>query len=214
MNNLVVKLDVTNTGDEKFMPVGPCDFECYLDLGETLKKVDNPWVKQQSRIVITKLRPNERLALEAKVVTGVGFDGGEFVPAHSYYGSSSDKEHLLTVEGRHREAPRETYRRSLFELQRRLMKVKDHFLLVQAQNKEAPGKDAKFEIEGENHTLGNPLAYVLNGFPEVEAAGYAMHHPFVEKIVVQIKAKKDAAKALVKAVDYLHNLFGKLRGPK
>jgi hypothetical protein len=55
MNNLVVKLDVTNTGDEKFMPVGPCDFECYLDLGETLKKVDNPWVKQQSRIVITKL---------------------------------------------------------------------------------------------------------------------------------------------------------------
>ena len=94
------------------MEVGQDMFKCQLNLGESLKSVDNPWKKQNSKIVITKLRPGESISFEATAHESTAFkSGGEYTAAHAFFSSSSDSEHLFTVESRLRESPVETWNR-------------------------------------------------------------------------------------------------------
>ncbi|MCJ1337455.1 RNA polymerase subunit AC19 [Bachmanniomyces sp. S44760] len=46
---------------------------------------------------------------------------------------------------------------------------------------------ASFEFEGEDHTLGNALRYVIMKNPEVEFCGYSIPHPSEAKMNVRIQ---------------------------
>ena len=209
LENLVVTLNKTNTTEELFMPVGPRDFECFQNLGDKLTKIENPW--KDSMIAITKLRPNETLALEATAITGTAMkDGGQFTAAHCFFNSSSDSEHVLTVKTRNRETPVKTWNRTLFELQSRVVQIKTNFL---AEHGETLSTDKQLDItiEGENHTIGGPLAYLLQMSPKVIRSGYDMPHPLYEKIKVQMETTHKATDVFVETLDQLHQLFGDMK---
>ena len=208
INNLVVSLDVTNNTQKDFMEVGPDMFKCQLNLGETLKSVDNPWKKQKSKIVITKLRPGESISFEATVHESTAFkSGGEYTAAHAFFSSSSDSEHLFTVESRLRESPVETWNRTLHQLQMRLARIKSKSDL----SKKEKSDKILIKLEGENHTIGNALTYQLNQLKEVKNAGYDMPHPLIEEILIRVETNGDAMVAFLKGVDQLSAKFGKIR---
>lgn len=66
-------------------------------------------------------------------------------------------------------------------------------------------------INGEEHTLGNLLATVLQKCEFVEKAAYFTPHPFIDQIVVKYKlfptSKKGPIKILTDCIDYLIKVF-------
>lgn len=67
------------------------------------------------------------------------------------------------------------------------------------------GREALFRIEGEGHTLGNPLCVLLRRVPGVTFAAYAIPHPQDTHIEVRVitDGRISAARALRKACDAL-----------
>ncbi|MCJ1307522.1 RNA polymerase subunit AC19 [Agyrium rufum] len=67
---------------------------------------------------------------------------------------------------------------------------------------------ASFEFEGEDHTLGNALRYMIMKNPEVEFCGYSIPHPSEAKMNVRIQTYDGttALEALEKGFDDLADL--------
>ncbi|KAI9881356.1 MAG: RNA polymerase subunit AC19 [Pleopsidium flavum] len=67
---------------------------------------------------------------------------------------------------------------------------------------------ASFEFEGEDHTLGNALRYIIMKNPEVEFCGYSIPHPSEAKMNVRIQTYDGttAYDALEKGFDDLMDL--------
>jgi len=67
---------------------------------------------------------------------------------------------------------------------------------------------ASFEFEGEDHTLGNALRYVIMKNPEVEFCGYSIPHPSEAKMNVRIQTYDGTTvyDALEKGLDDLADL--------
>jgi len=67
---------------------------------------------------------------------------------------------------------------------------------------------ASFEFEGEDHTLGNALRYIIMKNPEVEFCGYSIPHPSEAKMNVRIQTYEGttAFEALGKGFDDLMDL--------
>ncbi|KAI9826891.1 MAG: RNA polymerase subunit AC19 [Thelocarpon impressellum] len=67
---------------------------------------------------------------------------------------------------------------------------------------------ASFEFEGEDHTLGNALRWVIMKNPEVEFCGYSIPHPSEAKMNVRIQTYEGTTpfEALEKGVDDLTDL--------
>jgi len=64
-----------------------------------------------------------------------------------------------------------------------------------------------FQIEKEDHTLGNALRYFINKNPDVEFCGYTIPHPSETKMNIRIQTWDDtgttAYEALAKGLDDL-----------
>ncbi|MCJ1289983.1 RNA polymerase subunit AC19 [Xylographa carneopallida] len=67
---------------------------------------------------------------------------------------------------------------------------------------------ASFEFEGEDHTLGNALRYMIMKNPEVEFCGYSIPHPSEAKMNVRIQTYEGTTvyDALEKGFDDLADL--------
>lgn len=52
---------------------------------------------------------------------------------------------------------------------------------------EDDGRCATFELEDEDHTLGNAVRHIILKNPEVKFCGYALPHPNERKINIQIQ---------------------------
>ncbi|MCJ1302308.1 RNA polymerase subunit AC19 [Hypocenomyce scalaris] len=67
---------------------------------------------------------------------------------------------------------------------------------------------ASFEFEGEDHTLGNALRYMIMKNPEVEFCGYSIPHPSEAKMNVRIQTYEGTSvyDALEKGLDDLMDL--------
>ncbi|MCJ1361524.1 RNA polymerase subunit AC19 [Acarospora aff. strigata] len=67
---------------------------------------------------------------------------------------------------------------------------------------------ASFQFEGEDHTLGNALRYMIMKNPEVEFCGYSIPHPSEAKMNVRIQTYDGttAYDALEKGFDDLMDL--------
>ena len=66
---------------------------------------------------------------------------------------------------------------------------------------------ATFAINGEDHTLGNALQYVLNKNPAVDFTGYTVPHPSEMRLHLRIQTKGS-----ITAVDALRDALNTLRG--
>ncbi|MCJ1412616.1 RNA polymerase subunit AC19 [Ptychographa xylographoides] len=67
---------------------------------------------------------------------------------------------------------------------------------------------ASFEFEGEDHTLGNALRYMIMKNPDVEFCGYSIPHPSEAKMNVRIQTYEGTTvyDALEKGFDDLADL--------
>ncbi|GAD91462.1 hypothetical protein AN6558.2 [Paecilomyces variotii No. 5] len=67
---------------------------------------------------------------------------------------------------------------------------------------------ASFQFEGEDHTLGNALRYVIMKNPSVEFCGYTIPHPSEAKMNIRIQTydSTTAVEALEKGLDDLMDL--------
>ncbi|KAL1863808.1 RNA polymerase subunit AC19 [Paecilomyces lecythidis] len=67
---------------------------------------------------------------------------------------------------------------------------------------------ASFQFEGEDHTLGNALRYVIMKNPSVEFCGYTIPHPSEAKMNIRIQTYDNttAVEALEKGLDDLMDL--------
>ncbi|KAI9837575.1 MAG: RNA polymerase subunit AC19 [Sarea resinae] len=67
---------------------------------------------------------------------------------------------------------------------------------------------ASFEFEGEDHTLGNALRYIIMKNPDVEFCGYSIPHPSEAKMNIRIQTYENttAQDALEKGLDDLMDL--------
>ncbi|KAI9782008.1 MAG: RNA polymerase subunit AC19 [Peltula sp. TS41687] len=68
---------------------------------------------------------------------------------------------------------------------------------------------ASFEIEGEDHTLGNALRWMIMKNPNVEFSGYSIPHPSEAKMNIRIQTYDggmSAVEALEKSLDDLMDL--------
>ena len=72
---------------------------------------------------------------------------------------------------------------------------------------------ATFAINGEDHTLGNALQYVLNKNPAVEFTGYTVPHPSEMRLHlrVQTKGSLTAVDALREALTMLRDMSDHVR---
>ncbi|KAF2446094.1 DNA-directed RNA polymerase I and III 14 KDA polypeptide [Karstenula rhodostoma CBS 690.94] len=50
---------------------------------------------------------------------------------------------------------------------------------------------ASFQFEGEDHTLGNALRYIIMKNPDVEFCGYSIPHPSEAKMNIRIQSYDD-----------------------
>ncbi|MCJ1237565.1 DNA-directed RNA polymerases I and III subunit RPAC2 [Varicellaria rhodocarpa] len=53
---------------------------------------------------------------------------------------------------------------------------------------------ASFEFEGEDHTLGNTLRYMIMKNPDVEFCGYSIPHPSEAKMNIRIQTYADGCR--------------------
>lgn len=69
----------------------------------------------------------------------------------------------------------------------------------------------EIQLFGEEHTLGNLLATILQKCEFVEKAGYSMPHPFIDQLVIAYKLNENSKigpiKVLVDCIDYLIRVF-------
>ncbi|GME76712.1 unnamed protein product [[Candida] boidinii] len=70
------------------------------------------------------------------------------------------------------------------------------------------GSAASFQINEEDHTLGNALRYILMKNPDVEFCGYSIPHPSETKLNIRIQTYGNitAVEALHKGLDDLTDL--------
>jgi len=59
---------------------------------------------------------------------------------------------------------------------------------------------ASFQIEKEDHTLGNALRYFVNKNPDVEFCGYTIPHPSETKMNIRIQTWEDTQTTAVDAL--------------
>ncbi|KAL3232481.1 DNA-directed RNA polymerases I and III subunit RPAC2 [Nakaseomyces bracarensis] len=79
-------------------------------------------------------------------------------------------------------------------------------LLPQATSED--GTSASFQIQKEDHTLGNALRYIIMKNPDVEFCGYSIPHPSEELLNIRIQTYGNitAVEALQKGLDDLADL--------
>jgi len=69
----------------------------------------------------------------------------------------------------------------------------------------------EIELYGEDHTLGNLLATILQKCDYIQTATYVMQHAFVDQIIITYqlfpKSKIGPIEVLVNCIDYLIKLF-------
>ncbi len=77
-----------------------------------------------------------------------------------------------------------------------------------------PSEIIEIELHGEEHTMGNLLATILQKCKYVKKAAYKMSHPFKEEIIISYivneKSSKKPIRVLLDCIKYLIQLFNKI----
>src|SRR5207302_1635944 len=89
-----------------------------------------------------------------------------------------------------------------------------NFITSKYSEERDPNEIIEIQLFGEEHTLGNLLATILQKSDSVAKAAYVMPHPFIDQITIAYKltnkAKIGPIKLFVDTIDYLIKLFQKI----
>jgi DNA-directed RNA polymerase subunit L len=192
-----------NTGSDKF--VSTHDATLKID-----GKVANSYMIRDP-ICIMVLKPSEEISLRAEANLGIS-------KMHASYEATTNTIHEEITPTKYR-----LWYETLGQLDKKIIFIKACIILIKKlgylkkfiENTFTEERDVseKMEIElyGEDHTLGNLLATILQKCDYVEKAGYKMPHPFMDQIVVAYKLKPKSKigpiKVLVDCIDYLIKVF-------
>ena len=207
-NKKLFKIDLSinvknNTGSDIF--VSTHDAVLKID-----GKVSDSY-KRRKRLCILVLKPTEEISLRAEANLGIA-------KIHASYEATTNaildeitptKFHLWY------ETLEQLDKNMIFTKACVILSKKLEYLSMYLSNKYKEDREITETIEvpiiGEDHTLGNLLATVLQKCSFVEKAAYWMPHPFIDEVIVVYKlfpkSKKGPIKILVDCINYLIKLF-------
>lgn len=166
--------------------------------------------KIRKPICILVLKPGEELSLRAEANLGIA-------AMHSIYEATTNAIHEeitptkyhLWYETLEQLDKNVIFTKACIILTKKLQNLME-FIKNNYEDKEVTDL-VEIRLYGENHTLGNLLATVLQKCQYVEKAGYQMPHPFINEIIIIYKifpkVKYGAIKVLINCIRYLINLF-------
>ncbi|XWV25199.1 dna directed rna polymerase subunit [Tupanvirus deep ocean] len=192
-----------NTGADKF--VSTHDAVLKID-----GKTTNSYLIRKP-ICILVLKPTEEISLRAEANLGIS-------KMHASYEATTNAIHDEITPTKYH-----LWYETLEQLDKNLIFTKACIILTKKlenlrtfiKNKYTEERDVSEKIEiqlfGEEHTLGNLLATILQKCEFVERAGYYMPHPFINQITVSYqlnrKSKIGPIQVFIDCVDYLTRLF-------
>lgn len=176
-------------------------------------KIVDSYMKRK-RICIIALKPSEEISLRAEANLGIA-------KIHAIYEATTNaihdeitptKFHLWyeTLEQLEKEV---IFSKACIILSKQLNNLKS-YLTKNFSAERDPTEIVEIQLYGEDHTMGNILATILQKCEFVEKAGYCMPHALIDEIKLQYclfpKTKKDPIKILIDCIKYLIKVFDKI----
>jgi DNA-directed RNA polymerase subunit L len=173
-------LNVKNTTDE----------DLFVSTHHAIFKIDDKTsnnYKNHEPICLFVLRPTEEISLRAVANLGIA-------KIHAAYEATDNAVHRFINPSKY-----ELEFKTLGQLDKHIIFQKACIILIKKlemlksyihkKYPEEPDKDAFVEIElaGEEHTIGNLLATVLQKCDSVKEAGYVVKHPFTEIVTIRYR---------------------------
>jgi len=192
-----------NTGSDKFITTH--DTVLKID-----GKISNSYANRKP-ICIMVLKPTEEISLRAEANLGIS-------KMYASYEATTNAIHNEITPMKYHlwyETLGQLDKNMIFTKACIILTKKMELLRQYIKNKFTEERDKSETIEiqlhGEDHTLGNLLATVLQKCDFIEKAGYYMPHPFIDQITVAYKvfpkSKIGPIQVFVDCVDYLAKLF-------
>lgn len=162
-------------------------------------------------ICILVLKPGEEISLSAEANLGIAKMNASYeATTNAIHEEISSTKYVLWYETLEQLDKNAIFNKACLILIKKLENLNKYIKSKYETNQEYP-EIIEIELYGEDHTLGNLLATVLQKCDFVEKAGYVMKHPFIDQIVITYKLFKKAdirpIKVLTDCIEYLIKLF-------
>ena len=173
-------------------------------------KISNSYMSRKP-ISILVLKPNEEIYLSAEANLGIS-------KMHAIYEATTNAIHKeitpmkfeLEYETLEQLDKNVIFTKACIILMKKMESLKD-FIQKKYSEERDPSEIIEIQLFGEEHTLGNLLATILQKCEHVAKAGYDKPHPFIDQIIIAYKlsskSKVGPIKVFVDVIDYLVRLF-------
>lgn len=190
----------------------------FVSSHDVILRVDNKisnCYKIRKPISILVLKPGEEISLQSIANLGIS-------KMHAAYEATTNAIHEELTSSKYilwYETLEQLHKNIIFEKACIILEKKLYYLgeFIKNEYKEDRPNTEKIEIQlyGEDHTLGNLLATILQKCEYVSKAGYTMPHPLIDNIIISYqlfqKSKKGPIKILLDCIEYLIKLFKNIR---
>lgn len=216
--NFSMYVNVTNTTNKIINVTTDNEFASFKYKGNT---VESPYKR---KLLITKLKPNEKLILTAISNLHIGLKNSIYFPGNCFY-SKSDKEkntYIFNVESNKQLSEKEIISRACQIIINKL----DNFLeiIIEKINEYKSDNNIHFingiiKIENESYTFGNLISRFLQDHLNIKGAAYKIEHLLIRELEIKyetddtliidiindvINSSKNVYKNLKKKIDQLN----------
>lgn len=207
-NKKLLKIELSinvknNTGMDKF--VSTHDAVLKID-GE----VSNSY-KIREPICIMVLKPTEEISLRAEANLGISKMHASYeATTNAFHEEITPTKYHLWYETLEQLDKHVIFTKACIILTKKLENLRE-FIKKNFEERQKIDEIIEIQLYGEDHTLGNLIATILQKCDEVQKAAYNMPHAFMDQvnIVYQLypKSKVGPIEFFIKCVDYLIRLF-------
>lgn len=162
-------------------------------------------------VSIIVLKPEEKVSFRAKANIGIALMHASYeATTTAVHKKISDTKYQLWYETLEQLDKNVIFIKACIILYKKLEYLKEYITETYTQEPEND-KMINIELFGEEHTLGNLIATVLQKCEFVEKAGYAIPHPLITSVTISYKLMKKSKigpiQVFVQCLDYLIKLF-------
>ncbi len=177
------------------------------DNGKTLIKKD---YKKYPKILISVLRPGEKLELNAKAILGIPKYGAMWsscildryheVNENSYEFGFSTKEQLTPIM---------VLQKACNIIIKKLDLINSYIKKKYNDTKDSNTTEQKIDIvlHHESQTIGQLLNFFLQGHPKVLYSGVSQPHLLIEEIVISVNTEKNTIKIIGEVIEYIKLVY-------
>jgi DNA-directed RNA polymerase subunit L len=169
--------------------------------------------KQRDPICILVLKPKEEFYLWAEANLGISKIHAIYeATTNAYYKEISPTSFELMYETLGQLTKEDIFEKACIILFKKLENL--HKYISKTFKERSPEELIEIDLYGEDATLGKLLATILQKCKYVQAAGFCIPHPFIDRVVVKYKLhkdNKDPINVLLICIDYLIRLFQTIR---